>query len=191
MLTTYTILGATVLGVVAALLFGRKATLRRYWYGIGAGLMAVGLLVTVYGAGRLEHNWRHRNWPSVSGTVIESRVAGTRAFHPVVVYEYQVGEAVFRDSTALHQPSFGGKWKRYDVAVKAAAEYVPGMTVPVFYNPSRPGESVLKVSVYWADYGITGVGAMLLAIGVCLTLLMIRGSPGAKTAKSGSELASR
>jgi hypothetical protein len=188
MLAFYTILAALLLGLGVGFLLGRSVSLRKYWYYVSAGLFVVGLALTWLGAGRVQREWHHRSWPSVAGTVLDSRVAGTRAFHPVVVYEYRVGSVTYRDSTGLHQPSFGGKRKRYDVAVKAAAEYVPGMTVPVHYNPANPSESVLKISVYWADYGITGVGALLVALGVCLTIAMVRSRSGSPE-DPGSRLA--
>jgi len=86
-------------------------------------------------------------WPSVSGLIVRSTLdvrtsilRGRRTVHDVqVIYEYVVGEQSYRNDVI-----------RFDQAELSLAEkealvssHPVGRTVPVYYNPARPGQSVL------------------------------------------------
>ena len=143
--------------------------------------LAIVLLVAIagfaadwYGTSGINEGRRELHWPTVEGKVMDSRVAGERAFHAVVRYEYEVEGQVFRDSSTLHPPSFGGKNKRYDVALKTVAQYPPGKTLTVHYNPKEHDQSTIEHSVYWSYYGSTGLGVVLIGLAVCLLVLYFR-----------------
>jgi len=177
LLTATTIIIASLIGMGAGFLLGRGLLRSRRWVVVALSLLIVGVILTFLGAVRVTHGWQRRAWSSTAGTIIESRVEGVRAYHPEVVYEYWVDGVLYRDSTVLHQPSFGGRKRRHDVAVKEAALYIPGGPVTVFYDPFAPQNSDLLTSVFWADYAITGLGAMLVGLGVCFGLLWARRRP--------------
>jgi len=108
-------------------------------------------------AGSLLYQW-HQNrlaglpeaslgWPSVSGLIVRStldvRTSALRSDHTVhdvrVVYEYVVDAQSYRNDVV-----------RFDQAEISLAEkealvsaHPVGRTVPVYYNPARPGQSVL------------------------------------------------
>ena len=174
MLAVIVIVVSAALGVVIGFLLGRDTLSHRGWLLVSAGLLIAGLGLTIVGSRLVTREWSKRSWPSTTGTILESRVEGERAYHPEVVYEYTVDSVRYRDSTILHQPAFGGKRKRYDVAIHEAALYAPGDTAPVFYDPSSPQNSDLVTSIFWADYAITGVGATLLAAAFCFGLAWLR-----------------
>lgn len=176
-LAAIVILSTAVAGVFVGFLLGRDLLHSRGWIYVSVGLLIAGLALTLVGANRVTDGWQRRTWPSATGTIVESRVEGVRAFHPEVVYEYMVEGIPYRDSTILHQPSFGGKRKRYDVATTEAALYAPGDTVSVFYDPAAPRVSDLVTSIFWADYATTGVGGTLLAMAACFGLAWLRRRP--------------
>lgn len=107
-------------------------------------------------------------WPSVEGTVITSRVAGERALHPEIVYEYSVAGSTFRDSTGFDTPSFGGKSVKQDVAEAIVAKFPSGSRVAVHYNPEMPSQSLLRLSPDWSLYGKIGLGGVLFGLGLFL-----------------------
>jgi len=169
---------AVLIGLLSGHLLGRDLVRRRCWVYVALALSVAGLAAIMWGAGEIAEGWQRRGWPETRGVVLDSRVEGTRAYHPEVVYQYTVDGNVYRDSTVLHQPSFGGRSRRYEVAVKEAALYAAGDSVPVYYDPAEPQHSDLITSVFWADYATAGVGAVLLGFGVCLWLMWIRRRSG-------------
>jgi hypothetical protein len=163
-----------LLGAASGLLFGRDMIRKSYWIWIAVGVFLAGLVLTVLGSELVAAGWQRRNWPSTSGTIIVSKIEGERAYHPEVVYSYTVAGQTYRDSTILHQPAFGNRVKRYDVASKEAALYAPGETIPVYYDPRAPQNSDLVTSVFWAEYEKTGLGAVLIGIASCLAVMLLR-----------------
>jgi len=129
-------------------------------------------------AGEVAREFERRNWPSTTGSVIESDLVGERAFHAVVVYEYAHNDSLYLDTCRLYQPSFGGKRRRHEVAKRTLAPYYPGAEVTVYLNPNDPTDSTLDVSVHWAGYGQVGFGTALFMIGVGLILLRRFSRPG-------------
>ena len=166
-------IGLVFLGL-AALVGGLSAFgARRWMVGLRPPFLALGLVLLIAGPilTITESRWlsvyqSHRAWPTVEGAVVTSRVIGTRAFRPDIVYEYTVNGAVYRDSTTLETPSFGGRNSKYNVAETIAKEYPPGRSVTVHYNPSNPSESGLRVGPTWDVYGKLGLGALLFGLGL-------------------------
>lgn len=168
---------ALSLAGLSAWLLGRlrpARTLKFAWLGLPVGL--IGLALVAYGSTHIQRGFERRDWPQVEGRIIDSRVEGTRAYHPNVIYEYEIDSVVYRDSTDLLQPGFGGRARRRDVAVKTAAEFVPGQEVLVRYNPNQPAESVIIVRISFTYYGMLGFG-MVLALALGLVRLMPRRQP--------------
>lgn len=161
---------------VVSLLVALALRSQRYRFGAKTVLVAsatglLGLLMTFDGSARLTHGFESRAWPAVTGVVVQSRVEGTRAFHPMVVYEYSVDSTHFRDSTVLQQPSFGGRRRRKEVAETESHLYAPGQEVAVHYDPADPSQSYLVRLLHWSDYGRTATGGIFFGIGISFLLL--------------------
>ncbi|MCP4685091.1 MAG: DUF3592 domain-containing protein [bacterium] len=175
-LSLYILVPAAALGV----LVGWALRSLRYTFGylalvISIVLAALGIGITFDGSSRLEAGFESRNWPVVNGVVIESRVEGSRAFHPRIIYEYTVEGTLFRDSTALQQPSFGGRRRRKEVAETEKDRFEPGQEVAVHYDPKDPARSNLGRFLHWSDYGRTGTGGVLFGVGLCFMTLYLFG----------------
>jgi len=107
-----------------------------------------------------------QGWPSVTGTVVSSKVVGERAIRPQVIYEYQVDSVTYRAESDLQVPMFGGKRKKYDVAHELVERLPAGTLVTVCYNPDSAAESAIAPRITWDVYGKFGLGFILMIIGV-------------------------
>jgi len=123
----------------------------------------------------LRRSRQMRRWPQAEGRVILSEVQtssvrvrrGTSTgsyrqairYQPRVVYEYQVGDRLYRGETlstgtlALHSESAP--------AEREAQRYAPGQSVSVFYNPANPAEATLEPRAGWAVW-LKGMLALAL-----------------------------
>ena len=86
------------------------------------------------------------DWPTIQGTVIESRIqehqSGLHAsYKPIVRYEYSVNDEFYSGSVlSLSDYSSQDKF----VARKIARKYPFGSNVTVYYNPDNPSEALLE-----------------------------------------------
>jgi hypothetical protein len=135
--------------------FWRSRTLPRKRgtvYAAIAVLMLAGLLIMIVGAARIRVDVEIRSWPTVSGYVVSSDVAGKRAMHPNVTYRYTVDGREFKGVSDLDMPGFGNRRSRLETAEIIVHEYPPGTIVTVHYNPDNPADSTLR---YTLEYGPT------------------------------------
>ncbi len=137
--------------------------------------LAIGVLVWMLGVVLVSLQVRElgkaaaiQQWPSTSGTVLDSRVIGIRAFRPNIVYQYSVNGVVYRDSTDLDQPGFGGRNNKRNAAETIIAQYPAGTTVSVHYDPKQPSVSLLRVSPDWSIFGKIGLGGFMFGVGLFL-----------------------
>ena len=160
-----------IVGILVALLW-RNLTFR-----IRPGIFAAGVLMLLLGAllvglqlGELAKFSAIESWPSVTGTVITSRVVGERAFRPNIVYQYEVASQSYIDSTDLDQPGFGGRNNKRNAAETIVSAYPSGTQVMVHYNPLHPDQSLLRVSPDWSIFGKIGLGAFMFGLGLFLSI---------------------
>lgn len=173
MLGFVTVVSAAIVGLVAAA-FLRKIRPPRWLAISGIAALAIGVVLTLVGASELSDDLgRISTWSRTTARIVDSRVTGERAFHVEVVYRYQVDGVAYVDSAVIRQPSFGGKRKRYDVARHLVTDFVPGDDIQVLYNPVHHAQSSIEMHIFWAEYGKTGFGAILVALGVCLAAIRI------------------
>ncbi|TDA67092.1 MAG: DUF3592 domain-containing protein [Chloroflexi bacterium] len=118
------------------------------------------------------------SWPSVDGTVLESRVitspstdddGGVDTYRPYVKYEYEVGGTKYtHDKMRLGMVFSTSKLK---TSQEAVVRYPVGRAVKVFVNPANPADSVLEQK--GSSTATLIIGIVLLVIGLCV------GIPGA------------
>jgi hypothetical protein len=125
---------------------------------------------------------RVATWPRTPGTVTHSRIkkgkgwsdmgqgqsTGGTVYRPKIIYSYEVGGKHFQGTRV----QFGTRW-RERVKSKAASAITPypvGQAVQVYYDPQRPGDSVLKpgVAPFWKKSVIFSLG--MFALSGCLWL---------------------
>ncbi|MBK8616580.1 MAG: DUF3592 domain-containing protein [Anaerolineales bacterium] len=89
-----------------------------------------------------------QTWPAVTGTVLMStiqskRIGQSHKTYPVVIYQYVVNGQGFQGQTIRA----GEQFLSARVAGQpqaTVARYPVGASVPVYYNPANPAESVLE-----------------------------------------------
>jgi len=166
MLGIYIVAFFTILTLAAAVLFWRRrfCPRRKSLFGtIALVLILAGFSLGLSRGLTIDHDTAYRHWPSVDGTVVNSRIVGEMAFHPEITYHYEVAGHRFTGMTDMNTPGFGGKRKRFDVAEKYLQLYPVGAAIMVHYNPENPGQSLIRV-------GPTLEILMQLAFGVTLFL---------------------
>lgn len=158
-----------VAGILAGVLWRRWGYLvPRIFRVIGAGLSALGVWLVLAQSHQLKEWGALAKWPLVEGAVVSSRVAGERARHPEIIYEYSVAGSTYRDTTSFDTPSFGGKSVKEDESEAIVARFPAGARVSVHYDPQAPSRSLLRISADWSHYGKIGLGGVLLGIGLFL-----------------------
>lgn len=112
-------------------------------------------------------------WPSVSGTVVVSEVDKTTqttnsnvkwVFNPILKYEYKV-DGIAYSGERIRFTSFSLSYKKEIKAKRVISAYPVGKSVPVFYNPKNPSDSVLVTGVGNRVYMGFGVGVLMLLVG--------------------------
>ncbi len=154
------------------------------------GLACLGFFLLAFGgvgAFLIYRSWQQNRqaddskyWPAAGGTITEAKVGESwsedsdghrqRSYHADVKYTYTVAGRVYSGD----QIAFGFKQadRSPDKAQAWASANPPGKSVPVFYNPANPAESVLERRA--GGLGITFVmGIVFLGVAVCMALPML------------------
>lgn len=122
-----------------------------------------------------------RSWPHVDGAIHSTKIVeqarssryGDGSWHiPVIIYYYQVGAISYTNSRvvfASYRPHLG-----YGSQAKALAivnRYSAGKQVTVYYEPSRPDNSVLEPGLQNSVLRNDAVAAGLIAFAILLPKL--------------------
>jgi hypothetical protein len=110
--------------------------------------ICLGLALALGGAWEERKAMASRRWPTVDGTVVQSRLVSRRGWRADVSYAYTVAGAQYRnDSTSLDVFSS----ERAQVA-----QYPTGTRVTVHYDPADPATSILEPGGHRGLVGILG-----------------------------------
>lgn len=148
---------------------------------MAAMFMLFGLLGAVMTGYFMWRDWKILSWPSASGRIVKSWVGETsqsknnrtvRMYTPRVWYVYRAGadpkELEGETISTLQTSSSEREW-----AESIVASYAVGAAVKVFYDPERPGESLLEPSLhFW--YHLLFVGVSLLFLGLAGIMIGFR-----------------
>jgi hypothetical protein len=116
------------------------------------GMMLCGILLFYNAENEIALGWKRNQWPVVTGTVVESRITGRRAFRPEIIYQYRLETKIYTDSTDLHTPGFGNRRYRLVTAERITGMFPAGSPVRIYYDPSDPAVSLLYPGPYWSDF---------------------------------------
>ena len=126
------------------------------------------LFLWVYGAVNIYMTFVSRQWPSVTGKIMQSEIEKSygsyRASAPskeaVIVYRYQVNDAFFTSDRVL----WGGETYSYAFSEpdRLLSKYPVGKFISVYYNPENPAEAVLERRARIFDYGLVGFCSFVL-----------------------------
>jgi hypothetical protein len=115
-----------------------------------------------------------RGWPTVPGTVIDSRLIASETarlgtiYRAGVTYRYEVnGQTYTNDLLAVGAKNHGGN---RGPAERDLAKYPVGQQVQVHYNPQEPTQSMLETRVQ-DGIAFFAVAAILLVLGPILMVV--------------------
>jgi len=105
------------------------------------------------------------SWPSVSGTVTKVQIGNTGVgrYFADVSYNYRVGG---NDLTGSKVRASDGEYNIRDGAVQAIRGLSVGQSVPVYYNPSDPGQALLRPGAGFQEYALLFVPVLMFGFGV-------------------------
>jgi hypothetical protein len=129
-------------------------------------LLVFGLVFGGFGLYRYNVGKKSDSWPSVKGTISYSRVESTRSndkqkYRPAVRYNYVVSGKSYTGNKITASDDLKNN---RGSAADALNNYPVGSVVPVYYDSTDPGLSLLKPGIVKNAY------VMLLAGGVCIFL---------------------
>ncbi|MCL4248041.1 MAG: DUF3592 domain-containing protein [Anaerolineae bacterium] len=121
-----------------------------------------------------------RNWPFVTGAVVDARVEARRSsnsrggystsYYPVVNYEYEVQGHRYRSNQLYLGDSIG--YGSSAIAENKVAPYLSGNRVTVYYDPQNPGVAVLERASPSSNI-LLFVVVLILAILLCTAVIML------------------
>ena len=150
------------------------------------GLGAVLLFLFTFAFFSLIRNLRlglaSANWPNVLGVVIESSVSrswddGVWRFGAQVRFTYEVDGSLYQGSEWSYRPIGPTR----EDAETIVAEYSRGTEIPVYYDPTKPSQAVLRpgadvglfVSLIVFSILVACIGAVLLVKGDLAPIVII------------------
>ncbi len=149
---------------------------RAWFLVVCVAIAAVGAFFVVMGAQERDKAVEAMSWPTVEGTITESRVATSgsrkhRTTSHILRYEYSVDGVPHEGSRRSFLVDVEG-------ASVHAAEYTVGQAVLVHHDPARPGEACLEASApgweAWPPITM-GLFAMLFSTGIAWLAWVISG----------------
>jgi hypothetical protein len=136
-----------------------------------------GVAFFVWGLPPLKYANESKNWPSVSGKIIQSdidtwRKDGKSHYRANIIYTYTVDSKTFTSSkvTVGDLPSSNNMLSAKAVQV----EYPVDNQVVVYYDPKVPVSSALKPGVRGNDIMLAGIPGLFLFIGVLVLFSELR-----------------
>ena len=139
--------------------------------GFGVVMILAGVAALAWGRRRVALAESSRTWPSVPGTIVASTVGSYRSgealgrrYYPAVRYTYAVGGREYR-SKRIQFDELATNRTQEHIAAILARKYPLGATVPVYYDPSRPGRSVLEPGQTGA-HGCGPYGCAFIVVGL-------------------------
>jgi hypothetical protein len=135
-------------------------------------LMAIGLLIA--GAIQLAQSQASTTWPTVEGTVLQSRIDSTRtddgmSYKALVNYRYQVNEVTYEGRrVSLNWLSHGR-----NEAIVIVERFMPGAAATVYYDRANPSRAVLIPGIAFSAFLLIGAGiAIMIGSAIAFPLLL-------------------
>jgi hypothetical protein len=173
MLYLISILLATGVAVALAAIARKRMSIpcRKGIAWIAVAVAIAGAVLVVFACQKIDEVRIIRSWPTTQATVIDSHITQDRVYNPDIRYAYVVHGVTFEGETKLGAPGFGGKRKRYDVALEVTVEHPVGSHLAVHYDPDNPSVSTPLTHVSWATYTKLSFGVLMLGSGIFLGTL--------------------
>lgn len=143
---------------------------------IGLGFVAIGILFFVLGRRASREGKRQRSWPVTNGTVTSAALGTVHGgpdrrrgpgYVPQIGYDYEVAGKRYSASRIGVVPSQG--YTRV-CSEQLLAQYQPGTTVSVHYDPADPATATLRPAAKGGGF-IVALGVIFIVVGAPVLLL--------------------
>ncbi|MGH7601503.1 MAG: DUF3592 domain-containing protein [bacterium] len=120
----------------------------------------------------LRQAFASRRWPRVTGKIISSTIVsspgedGDTTYRAVVKYDYTVNRIAYQGSRVYFGARFEANWREYPERI--VAQYRPGHSVDVYYDPDEPNEASLECGPRWQTYANVVVGLLFVVISMVI-----------------------
>ena len=151
------------------------------WLGLGCGgffvllMLGFGIFLILSHVRARKRAGESQTWPSTTGRILvsEVRVSQTRdedghlerpTYYPYVEYDYILNGQAYKS----HKLGFGGHemFNTHQDAAAKLAKFSVGADVPLFYNPVKPGDSVLERVAPKSKTGLI-IGIIMIVMAAC------------------------
>ena len=126
----------------------------------------IGFTLVIWQDGEINNEIEKRNWKTIEGEIIESKIVGERALRTEVKYQYRTNDTTFYGISDYNIPGFGSKNYRRKTARIVKNENPIGTKIKVYYNPKNPEKSTLRYGPYWSNYMKIGFGSVMIFVGM-------------------------
>ena len=173
---------------------------------VGAAFLAAGLAIGHFALGTHREALRARDWKRVPATVVRSEVAsewhsgsrghpGHYSYRPYVVYAYDAGDGVRRESDRYAIGGVGGSSNR-GRSESIVAAYPAGLQTAAWVDPDDPAASVLAdptAAPAWRSLVPVLVAGLFAAVGATLLVgwVLWRRNRGPRASRRGGVLRTR
>ena len=143
--------------------------------GFGGILGIIGIVLIILYFRNKSKSKASQQWPSVMGQIVERKVRvdtsydedgiSTTSYLPEITYSYTVAGIEYQ----AHRVAFGStpSFNSNKKAEEFLTPYLEGAAVKVFYNPEKPGETVLNQTMRNMTAGLV-VGIIFVVVMLCL-----------------------
>ncbi len=139
-------------------------------------LVIIGSIFVFSGYHTYKEALKTENWPSVTGTIIETRVIRNNirystSYSPYIKYSYVVENKQYINTVIYSgNMSLTGS---YETIKDFIDEYPNNSQVMVYYNPNSPQDSVLIPGATAGHFAMIGTGIFVFAISIVLAFILI------------------
>lgn len=139
-------------------------------------MVVVGLIITALGMQEIQKAIVSKQWPSVQGTIITSKVTPMNSgqsgysYKPDITYKFKINETEI-DGNKLR---FGEKsYPKSGTAQGIVKKFQPGEEYPVYYDPKDPSNAILQPGIHGSAWLIPGIGVAFILVSVFFVIIGI------------------
>lgn len=135
--------------------------------------LLVGLGLIIFGVSNFMTAKQSETWPKVQGVILKSKVTvnhgdDSTTYGADVTYRYKVeGKKYKGDKVTVSEISTGNQSR----ARKIIKRYPVRKKIPVYYNPSKPEESVLEQGITGGNWLLPGIGLLFFIVALVILIM--------------------
>ena len=159
-------IGSLIIFIIHQVFFKGNYVQKTWKSATYCALFSIGATLIFFEGQSIDRFIEIRNWPTTEGKIISSKVAGERAFHPEIGYEYSIAGKTYTGVTDMEMPGFGSRAYRKSNSEKIIFDYPQGIAMKIHYDPENPSVSKIHTSAHYSVYLLITIGALFYGTGI-------------------------